>query len=81
VDKRNLTLSLPQPLVRKAKELAVREERSLNEYVKEAIQEKISRSSGYTKAMERQLKYLEKGVRMESRGRRPATRDELHGRR
>jgi hypothetical protein len=35
---RNLTLSLPYPLVRKAKELAVREDRSLNDYVREAIE-------------------------------------------
>ena len=81
MNKRNLTVSLPQPLVRKAKELAVREDRSLNEYVKEAIEEKISRSSGYTKAMERQLRRLEKGIRMGTGGRKPARRDELHERR
>jgi len=81
LDKRNLTLSLPYPLIRKAKEMAVREERSLNDYVRRAITEKIDRSSGFTKARERQLRYLKKGFDLGTRGRRPAERETLHDRR
>jgi hypothetical protein len=80
VKKRNLTLSLPYPLVRKAKEMAVREDRSLNDYVREAIEEKNHRSSGYAKARDRQLALLGKGLVLGTKGRKPAPRDDLHGR-
>ena len=80
MDKRNLTVSLPYPLVNKAKEMAVREERSLNEYVRQAIEEKIVRSSGFAKARERQLRRLKDGFGMGTKGRRPADREALHER-
>ncbi len=80
MEKRNLTLSLPYPLIRKAKEMAIREQRTLNEYVREAISEKIERSSGFAKARERQLKYLKNGFTLGTRGKRTSTRDDLHER-
>ena len=49
MDKRNLTLSLPYPLIHKAKAMAVKEESSLNDYVRRAIEEKIVRSSGFAR--------------------------------
>jgi hypothetical protein len=67
-------------LVRKAKEYAVREDRSLNGYVRAAIEEKIERSSGYNKARARQLARLKKGMSLGTRGRRPSRRDEIHER-
>lgn len=81
LEKRNLTLALPYSLVRKAKEMAVREDRSLNDYVREAVEEKIDRSSGYAKARERQLARLEKGRDLGTKGRKPASRADLHERR
>lgn len=80
MEKRNLTLSLPYPLVNKAKEMAVREERSLNEYVRQAIEEKIVRASGFAKARERQLSRLKRGFRLGTKGWRPADRETLHER-
>jgi hypothetical protein len=80
MEKRNLTLSLPYPLVHKAKEMAVREERSLNDYVRQAIEEKIVRSSGFAKARARQVQRLEEGFRLGTKGRRPASREALHER-
>jgi hypothetical protein len=80
MEKRNLTLSLPYPLVNKAKEMAVREERSLNEYVRRAIEEKIARASGFAGARERQLRRLKDGFEMGTQGRRPAEREALHER-
>jgi len=80
MNKRNLTVSLSYPLVRKAKEMAVREDRSLNKYVREAIEEKIDRSSGYAKAKKRQLASLERGLGLGTKGRKPAARDDLHER-
>lgn len=78
--KRNLTLSLPYSLVRKAKEMAVRENRTLNAYVRTAIEEKIERSAGYAAARKRQQKRLAKGLALGTRGGRPGARNELHER-
>ena len=80
MEKRNLTLSLPYPLVNKAKEMAVREERSLNEYVRRAIEEKIVRASGFDKARERQMRRLKNGFKLGSNGRQPSEREALHER-
>jgi hypothetical protein len=80
MNKRNLTLALPYPLVRKAKEMAVREDRSLNDYVREAIEERIDRTSGYAKAKKRQLASLESGLGLGTKGRKPSKRDDLHER-
>jgi ribosomal 50S subunit-associated protein YjgA (DUF615 family) len=60
--------------------MAVREDRSLNDYVREAIEEKNKRSSGYAKARKRQLALLGKGLELGTKGGKPAARDELHGR-
>jgi hypothetical protein len=79
--KRNLTVSLPYPLIRKAKEMAVREDRSLNDYVRTAVEEKIERTSGYAEARKRQLARLERGLDLGTRGRKPSGRDDLHARR
>jgi hypothetical protein len=78
--KRNLTLSLPYSLVRRAKEMSVREDRSLNSYVLTAIEEKIERTAGYRAARDRQLGRIEKGFPLGTKGRRPAARKELHDR-
>jgi len=80
MEKRNLTLSLPYSLVNKAKELAVRESRSLNDYVRTAIEEKILRASGFDKAREREIRRLKSGLRLGTNGRRPASRETLHER-
>jgi predicted DNA-binding protein len=78
--KRNLTLSLPYSLVRKAKEMAVREDRTLNSYVRTAIEEKIERTAGYAAARKRQQERLKKGLGLGTYGRRLGARDDLHGR-
>lgn len=78
--KRNVTLSLPYPLIRTAKEMAVKEDSSLNDYVRRAIEEKIVRSSGFVEARERQLRRLKGGFVMGTKGRRPAAREALHER-
>lgn len=56
MEKQNVTLSLPKTLVKKAKLLAVQEEKSFNELVRQCLEERLSFSTGYAKARERQLK-------------------------
>lgn len=78
--KRNLTISLPESLIRKAKSDSAREGVSMNAYIQEAVEERLKARSGYLAAMRRQLKDLEAGHDLGTRGKIPYTRDELHER-
>lgn len=78
--KRNVTLSLSKYLLQKAKVAAVREDKSLSEYMREALEEKIRKNSGYKKAKNRQLILLDKGFDLGTKGRIQTKRDELHER-
>ncbi len=81
MEKQNVTLSLPKPLLKKAKTLAAKKEKSLNEFVRESLEEKVRESTGYKKAMERQLRRMKKGFDLGTQGKIKLTREELHERR
>lgn len=78
--KRNVTLSLPEDLIRKAKLQAVKESKSLNQFVCEAMEYRVERESGYRSAMQRHLRLLEKGTDLGTRGKISITREDLHER-
>jgi len=79
--RRNITLSLPRTLLSKAKLAAVRQEKSLSEFTREALEQKIEEGSGYQKARRRQLELLSKGLDLGTGGRISIAREELHERR
>lgn len=81
MERQNITLSLPKSLLKQAKALAAREERSLSAFLKEALEEKIRRDTGYKEAMERQISTIEKGLNLGTGGRIPWSREDLHERR
>lgn len=81
MERQNITLSLPKLLLRRAKALAAKEERSLSAFLKEAVEEKIRRDTGYKDAMERQIKLMEKGLNLGTGGRISWSRKDLHERR
>jgi len=81
VEKQNITLSLPKPLLKKAKILAAGEEKSVSELIREALEKRLRESSGYAAARNRQLKILEKGYDLGTGGVLDTTREELHARR
>ena len=81
MEKQNVTLSLPKTLLKKAKRLAVQEEKSFNELVRQCLEQRLSGTSGYAKARERQLRLLESGIDLGTNGRVSVTREEIHGRR
>ena len=81
MEKQNVTLSLPRTLIKKAKRLAVQEEKSFNELVRQCIEQRLGSSTGYAKARERQIKLLEAGVDLGTKGRVSVTREEMHERR
>lgn len=81
MEKQNITLSLPKRLLRQAKALAVREDKSLSSFVRESIEEKLRQKAGYREAMERHLKLLKKGFDLGTKGHISITREEIHERR
>jgi hypothetical protein len=80
MEKKNLTLSLPEDLIRRAKLQAVRENKSLNQFVREAMEYRVELESGYQGARQRHLKLLGKGADLGTRGKISIDREELHER-
>jgi hypothetical protein len=60
--KQNVTLSLPKTLIRKAKHIALQEEKSFNELVRECLEQRLSKTTNYAKARDRQIALLESGL-------------------
>ena len=81
MERQNVTLSLPKSLLKKAKTLASKEDRSLSELLREALEEKVKQKSGYQRARERQIALMKKGVDLGSKGKITITREDLHERR
>jgi hypothetical protein len=80
MSKRNLTISLPESLLRKAKSESAKEGVSMNSFIQEAVEDRLKARSGYLAAMRRQLKGLEAGHDLGTKGKAAYTRDELHER-
>lgn len=81
MERRNVTLSLPKSILKKAKLLALKEDKSLSALIRESLEEKIRKDTGYEEAMEREIGLMEKGIKLGTNGRMPCTREELHERR
>jgi len=81
MERQNITLSLPKSLLKKAKAVAARKEKSLSELLRESLEEQVRESTGYKKAMERQLKLMKKGFDFGIKGRIAVSREEIHERR
>jgi len=81
MERRNVTLSIPKALLKKAKTLAVMKDRSLSDLLRETLEEKVEEETGYQRAKERQLALMEKGFNLGTKGRSTISREELHERR
>jgi len=77
---RNVTLYLSKDLIHKAKIMAVKEDKSLCAFMKEALEEKMKKDSDYNNAKKRQLKLLERGFDLGTQGKISLSRDKLHER-
>ena len=80
MDRQNVTLSVSKSLLRKAKVVAAQEEKSLSELIREALERKVSQSSGYQRARQRHTALLRKGLALGTQGHWRISRDELHER-
>lgn len=80
MEKQNVTLSIPRLLLKQAKILAASQDKSLSQLLKESLEEKVREEADYDKARKRQLRLLEKGLDLGTKGQMTITREELHAR-
>ncbi len=80
MERQNVTLSLPRALLKKAKIIAAKSDKSLSELMREAIEEKVREATGYRAARERQLKLLKKGFELGTKAHITISREDLHAR-
>jgi hypothetical protein len=78
MEKQNVTLSIPRLLLKQAKIIAASQDKSLSQLIKESLEEKVREEADYDKARKRQLRLLEKGLDLGTKGQMTVTRDELH---
>ena len=80
MEKQNITLSLPKELLKKGKGLAAEKGVSLNELVRELLQQSTENAEGYRTSSDRQRRQMKKGIPLGTKGKITWKRDELHQR-
>jgi hypothetical protein len=80
MENQNITLSLPKRTLKKIKQIAVQRQTSVSGLLAELLEEIADQETGYRRARQRQLAFLEKGYDLGLKGKQPASRDELHER-
>lgn len=80
MENRNITLSLPEEVLREAKVLAARRGTSVSALLTGTLVDLVERESGYAAAKERSLAVFEKGSDLGTGGRIGWDRAELHER-
>ncbi len=80
VKHKNVTLSLPEPLMRRFKVFAAGKEKSMTALMAELIEQAIGEESAHEKARRRFLRRIQNAPALGTQGRITWTRDELHER-
>ncbi len=78
--KLNVTVSLPEEVLREARHLAVDKGLSLSGWLAQLVEEQIEGRRRYEEARERQLRLLKRGLNLGIGDKITWTRDELHER-
>jgi hypothetical protein len=81
MEKQNVTLSIPKALLKQAKIMAASQDKSLSQFLRESLEEKVREKADYRKAQKRQLRLLKQGLNLGTKGRVRTRRDDLHARR
>jgi hypothetical protein len=76
----NVTVSLPERLLRELRHLAVDEGMSLSRFVARSLEERVETIRRYRAARERQLQLLQDGLVLGTHGQARWSRDSLHER-
>ncbi|HEY6390536.1 MAG TPA: hypothetical protein VIX89_04620 [Bryobacteraceae bacterium] len=77
---RNVTLAIPEDLLRQLKILAAKHDTSISAMVTKALRQIADEESGYAEARRGMLEDLRKGYNLGARGKIGWTRDGLHER-
>lgn len=80
VETRNITLSLPEELLREVKVLAARRQTSVSALLAGMLREAVEREAGYALARRREMEALERGLDLGTGGEIRWSREELHER-
>lgn len=78
METQNVTLSIPKLLLKQAKIIAASQDKSLSQLLRESLEEKVREEADYNKAQKRQLRLLEKGFDLGTKGQMKTRRDDLH---
>ncbi len=78
MEKQNVTLSIPRPLLKQAKIIAASQDKSLSQFLRESLEEKVREESDYNKAQKMQLRLLKKGLDLGTKGQVKISRGDLH---
>lgn len=81
MERQNVTLSLPKALLKKAKIIAAKREKSLSELLRESLEEKVREETGYQRAKEKHTELLMTGFDLGTKGHFTISREDLHERR
>ena len=80
MERRNVTFSLPRSLFKRAKMMTVRREETLSQFIREAIEEKVSKDVDYKKSREKHLKFLMTGFDLGTDGDLRLSKEKIHDR-
>lgn len=80
MEKQNITLSIPQDLLRKARMIAVHQGVSLSGLLVETLRDRVARQQKFQRAGTRQKALMRRGLKLGTRGKAGWKRDELHAR-
>jgi predicted transcriptional regulator len=80
VASRNVTLALPEELLRRLKILAARQDTSISALLTATLSDLADQEEGYAEARDAMIADMERGYHLGTRGRVSWTRDSLHER-
>ncbi|MBI1977068.1 MAG: hypothetical protein HYS56_06140 [Candidatus Omnitrophica bacterium] len=74
---KNITLRIDDGILRRAKHVAIEQDRSLSQWVAHLITKSVTGKSGFYSARKRALKRMENGLHLTGK---PLTREQIYGR-
>ena len=80
MDTQNITLAVPKKVLAKFKEIAFRKQKSISKLMVEMMEDAVVSEEGYRIARDRNLRRLEAGIDLQTRGKISWNRDDLHER-
>jgi hypothetical protein len=80
MEKRNITISLPKPLLKRIKITSATEDKSMTVFIEEAIEERLRRSREYNIEKLKHMKILDRGLNLGTKGNIKLKRENIYDR-